>query len=127
MTTQVSITMGIARSGRQRSARRAAATARARTPGRSPGEGGRQREPRLEAGPGRAILNVQGTVASKSPRVSEISLPAEILAHGADRDGAVGDGRGHAPRRAVTDVAGREDPGQARLERVRRPVLQPLR
>src|SRR5713101_9861929 len=104
MTTQVSITMGIARSGRHRSARRAAATARARTPGRSPGEGGRQREPRLEAGP------------SKSPRVSEISLPAEILAHGADRDGAVGDGRGHAPRRAVTDVAGREDPGQARLE-----------
>ena len=54
-------------------------------------------------------------------------LMPEVFADGANRDGAVGDGRGHAARGVVADVTRREDTGQARLEHVGFAILVPPR
>src|SRR5207245_1058867 len=66
-------------------------------------------------------------VAALVNPIARVFLMPEVFADGANRDGAVGDGRGHAARRVVADVARREHTGQARLEHVGLSILVPPR
>src|SRR2546426_11902373 len=65
--------------------------------------------PRLSGLPGKAVAALVNPIA-------RVFLMPEVFANGANRDGAVGDGRGHAARGVVADGTRREDTGQARLE-----------
>src|SRR2546425_11304090 len=69
---------------------------------------GGPRNPQPSGLPGKAVAALVNPIA-------RVFLMPEVFADGANRDGAVGDGRGHAARRGVAGVAPPRHTGAGRL------------